>query len=108
MQVVDGTNNEAERTLRPATQARDTGRTDKTGNGTRRRTIITSVLESLRLYLPKYTLGSVVEELVRWEATGRSCFEKLLHKLKLTLPQSTKSILDQIFSRPTPSPAPSG
>jgi hypothetical protein len=107
VQVVDGTNNEAERTLRPAAQARDTGRTDKTGNGTRRRTIITSVLESLRLYLPTYTLASVVEELVRWEAAGRSCFAKLLHKLKLTLPLSTAS-LDKIFPRATPSPAPSG
>jgi transposase len=108
MQAVDGTNNEAERTLRAPGQARDSGRTDKTGNGTRRRTIVTSVLESLRLYLPTYTLGSVVEELVRWAAAGRSCFERLLHKLKLTPPQSTPSILDQIFPRPTPSPAPSG
>jgi transposase len=108
MKAVDGTNNEAERTLRPAGQARDTGRTDKTGNGTRRRTIVTSVLESLRLYLPTYTLGKVVEELTRWEAARRSCFERLLHKLKLTPPQSTPSILDQIFPRPTPSPAPSG
>jgi transposase len=108
MKAVDGTNNEAERTLRPTGQARDTGRTDKTGNGTRRRSIITSVLESLRLYLPMYTLGSVVEELTRWEATGRSCFARLLHKLKLTPPQSKPSILDQIFPRPTPSPAPSG
>jgi transposase len=108
MKAVDGTNNEAERTLRPIGQARDTGRTDKTGNGTRRRTIVTSVLESLRLYLPTYTLGSVVEELARWEAAGRSCFESLLHKLKLTLPQSTQSILDQLFPSPTPSPAPSG
>jgi transposase len=108
MKAVDGTNNEAERTLRPAAQARDTGRTNKTGNGTRRQTIVTSVLESLRLYLPTYTLGSVVEELARWQAAGRSCFARLLHKLKLTTPQSTPSLLDRIFPRPTPSPAPSG
>lgn len=108
MKAVDGTNNEAERTLRPAAQARDSDRTNKTGNGTRRQTIVTSVLESLRLYMPTYTLGSVVEELARWEAAGRSCFERLLHKLRLTPPQSTPSILDQIFPRPTPSPAPSG
>jgi transposase len=108
LKAVDGTNNEAERTLRPIGQARDTGRTNKTGNGTRRQTIVTSVLESLRLYLPTYTLGSVVEELTRWQAAGRSCFERLLHKLKLTLPQSTTSILDRIFPRPTPCPTPSG
>ena len=105
---VDGTNNEAERTLRFAAQARDTNRTDKTGNGTHRRTIVTSVLESLRLYLPTYTLTSVLEELVRWQAAGCSCFEKLLHTLKLKLPESVPSILDQLFPRPTPSPTPSG
>ena len=108
MKPVDGTNNEAERTLRPTGQARDTGRTDKTGNGTRRRTIVTSVLESLRLYLPTYTLTSVLEELVRWQTSGHSCFESLLHKLKLPAPKSVSSILDQLFANPTPSPTPSG
>ena len=47
---VDGTNNEAERTLRGAAQARLTGRTSKTINGARRQTILTSVLQSLSLY----------------------------------------------------------
>jgi transposase len=108
MKSVDGTNNEAERTLRSASQARDTNRTDKTGNGTRRRTIVTSVLESLRLYLPTYTLASVLEELVRWQTAGRSCFERLLHKLKLTPPESAPSILDQLFASLTPNPTPSG
>ena len=108
MKSVDGTNNEAERTLRFTAQARDTNRTDKTGNGTRRRTIVTSVLESLRLYLPTYTLASVLEELLRWQATGCSCFETLLHTLKLKLPESVPSILDQLFPLPTPSPTPSG
>ena len=84
---VDGTNNEAERTLRGAAQARVTGRTNKTVNGARRQTILTSVLESLRLYLPTFTLSSVLEELKRWWATGQSCFEKLVEKLKLTPPQ---------------------
>ena len=37
-------------------QARDTGRTNKTLVGARRQTIIVSVLESLRLYLPTFTL----------------------------------------------------
>jgi hypothetical protein len=108
MKAVDGTNNEAERTLRAAAQARDTGRTNKTGNGTRRQTIVTSVLESLRLYLPTFTLGSVCAELQLWWTHGYSCFEKLLKKRKLTLPQGTPSTLDQIFPPLTPSPAPSG
>jgi transposase len=108
MKSVDGTNNEAERTLRLVAQARDTNRTDKTGNGARRRTIVTSVLESLRLYLPTYTLASVLAELLRWQEAGSSCFETLLHKLKMTLPETAPAILDQLFARPTPSPTPSG
>jgi transposase len=103
-QPVAGTNNEAERTLRSAAQARKTGRTNKTSDGARRQTILTSVLESLRLYLPTFTLGSVLEELQRWQATGRSCFEKLLHKLKLTLPE--EPTIDQIFQKPSPTPSP--
>jgi hypothetical protein len=69
---------------------------------------VTSVLESLRLYLPTYTLASVLEELVRWQAVGCSCFEKLLHTLKLKLPESVPSTIDQLFPPPTPSPTPSG
>ena len=96
---VDGTNNQAERTLRGAAQARVTGRTNKTGNGARRQTILTSVLESLRLYLPTFTLSSVLEELKRWWATGQSCFEKLVEKLKLTPPE--QSVIDQILPGPS-------
>ena len=102
---VSGTNNEAERTLRGPAQARDTGRTNKTSNGARRQSIVTSVLESLRLYLPTYTLGSVIAELEHWWTTGQSCFERLLKQLKLTTP-AAQSIIDRIF--PSPSPSPSG
>jgi transposase len=101
---VDGTNNEAERTLRRPAQARDTGRTNKTSNGARRQTILTSVLESLRLYLTAFTLANVLEELQRWWVDGRSCFEKLLKKLRLKLPE--EPIIDRIF--PDPSPTPTG
>ena len=80
---VGGTNNEAERTLRNPGQARDTGRTNKTSKGTRRQTILTSVIESLRLYLPTFTLTTVLDELKWWCHAGQSCFEKLLKKLKL-------------------------
>jgi transposase len=103
---VSGTNNESERTLRGPAQARDTGRTNKTGKGARRQTILTSVLESLRLYLPKFTLTTVVDELKRWAQTGRSCFEKLLRKQKLKPPQPKQSTIDQLF--PTPIPIPTG
>lgn len=103
---VDGTNNEAERTLRGAAQARKTGRTNKTSAGARRQTIVTTVLESLRLYLPTFTLTSVLDELKQWCATGQSCFETLLAKRKLTLPSATKPLLDRIS--PTPAPVPTG
>jgi transposase len=98
---VGGTNNEAERTLRGAAQARTTGRTNKTLQGARRQTILTSVLESLRLYLKTFTLGSVLEELERWWQRGQSCFTTLLKKLKLSVPE--QPIIHQLLPHPTPS-----
>ena len=59
---VPGTNNPAEQVLRGPAQARDTGRTNKKVPGARRQTVISSVLESLRQYLPSFTLPSVVKE----------------------------------------------
>jgi len=107
---VAGTNNEAERTLRGAAEARKTGRTNKTSDGARRQTILTSVLESLRLYLPTFTLASVIEELNRWWATGQSCFENLLKTLQLSVPPSEKPLLDRLIpsSSPGPTPTPTG
>jgi transposase len=103
---VAGTNNEAERTLRGAAQARQTGRTNKTRDGARRQTVLTSVLESLRVYLPTFTLVSVIAELNGWWASGRSCFAQLLARLKLSVPQAEQSLLDRLF--PSPSPTPTG
>ena len=96
---VAGTNNESERTLRNPAEARDTGRTNKTYAGARWRTIVTSVLESLRLYLPKFTLATVIAEVGRWEKAGKSCFGKLLKKLKIPMPE--ESILDSLFPKPS-------
>jgi transposase len=98
-QPVSGTNNEAERTLRGAATARDTGRTNKSLVGARRQTILVSVLESLRLYLPKFTLQGVMEEIDRWERAGQSCFTRLLDKLKLSCPAET--ILDKVLPIPS-------
>ena len=97
-QPVAGTNNEAERTLRNPAEARKTGRTSKTLVGARRQTILVSVLESLRLYLPKFTLASVMEEIARWQQAGQSCFTKLLQKLKLK--PHAPSILDKVMPAP--------
>jgi transposase len=97
-QPVAGTNNEAERTLRGPAAARKTGRTNKTVVGARRQTILVSVLESLRLYLPKFTLTSVMEEINRWQQVGHSCFTKLLKKLKLRA--AAESVLDNLLPVP--------
>lgn len=99
---VGGTNNEAERTLRSAAEARKTGRTSKTPNGARRRTVIVSVLESLRQHLKTFTLSSVIAEVNRWAAAGHSCFDKLINKLKL--PPPTESVLDLLFPKPSSEP----
>lgn len=104
--TVPGTNNESERTLRSAAQARVTGRTSKTVPGARRRTVIVSVLESLRTHLPRFTLSAVIEEVGHWFETGQSCFARLADKLGL-LPavsrdDSGPSLLDRLL------PAPSG
>lgn len=92
---VSGTNNEAERTLRDTATARKTGRTSKTLTGARRQTIVVSVLESLRLYLPTFTLSSIIAEIDRWRQVGQSCFTRLLKKMKL--PSPTASILDKVM-----------
>jgi transposase len=97
-QPVSGTNNEAERTLRNPAEARKTGRTSKTLVGARRQTVIVSVLESLRLYLPTFTLTSVIEEINGWWQAGQSCFTKLLKKLNLQ--PSAESILDTVMPLP--------
>jgi transposase len=96
---VGGTNNESERTLRGPAQARDTGRTNKTMAGARRQTILTSVLQSLRVYLPTFTLASVIAEVQRWVEQGRSCFAKQLKTLKLQLPDH--SVLDRVLPQPS-------
>jgi transposase len=96
---VSGTNNEAERTLRSPAQARDTGRTNKTLRGARRRTVIVTLLESLRQYLATFTLSSVIDEIRRWSATGRSCFRKLARKLRLSPRDS--AVLDLIYPKPS-------
>jgi hypothetical protein len=97
--TVGATNNESERTLRSPAQARDTGRTNKTTTGARRQTILTSVLQSLRLYLPTFTLATIIAEVQRWVEQGRSCFAKLLKKLKLHLPDH--SVLDRVLPQPS-------
>jgi hypothetical protein len=96
--AVSGTNNESERTLRSSAEARKTGRTSKTIRGARRRTVIVSVLESLRQHLASFTLSNVIDEVRCWLQAGRSCFVRLLEKL--TLPPPDNPLLDRLLPLP--------
>ena len=98
---VAGTNNEAERALRSPAMDRKTGRTSKTLRGARRRTVVASVLESLRKQLWKFTLGAVVAEVLCWSSSGTSCFGRLAKSLGLPPPE--QSILDRVIPLPSSS-----
>jgi hypothetical protein len=80
--AASGTNNEAERTLRPAAKARNTDQASKTLSGARRRTIIVSTMESIRCYVKGYTLALITDELLSWQIKGISCFERTLQSIE--------------------------
>jgi hypothetical protein len=98
---VEATNNEAERSLRGAAMDRRTGRTSKTLRGAQRRTILISVLESLKLHLPRFTLASVQSEIQNWRETGESLFRRLLRENGLDPPADCR--LERLV--PVPKPA---
>jgi transposase len=83
---VDPTNNLVERLQRSPAKDRDAGRTNKTASGARRRSVITSVLESLRVNLSPFTLRSVVEEATHWMREGTSLFKQQLQALTPPVP----------------------
>lgn len=85
-----GTNNEAERSLRGAALDRRTGRTSKTARGARRRSILASVFESLKLHLKSMTLDRVVAEILSWQNAGESLFERLHQAAGLPPPDSKR------------------
>jgi transposase len=73
---VEPTNNLTERLQRNPAQDRKVGRTSKTAAGAHRRSVIVSVLESLRANLEEFTLASVLTEIRRWMEDGISLFRK--------------------------------
>lgn len=73
---VDGTNNLAERIIRGSVQDRKAGRTNKTASGAQRRSVIVSVLESLRVNLENFNLTTVLQEVGRWMKEGISLFAR--------------------------------
>jgi len=99
-QVAAGTNNEAERSLRPVALARKSGSTNKTAKGARCQTVIVSVLVSLRHYLGTFTLQTLIEERKRWSEASRSCFVGLAERLGLPAPG--RCILDVLIRGPRP------
>lgn len=74
--AVEPTNNRTERLQRGPALDRKAGRTSKTATGAQRRSIIASVLESLRANLEAFTLTSVLAEVQRWLQEGISLFAK--------------------------------
>jgi transposase len=74
---VEATNNVTERQLRAPAQERKAGRTSKTPTGAQRRSVIVSVLETLRVNLPTFTFASVVEEIRAWMENGVSLLDKM-------------------------------
>ncbi len=73
---VEPTNNSSERRLRNPAQERKAGRTSKTAAGAHGRSVVVSVLESLRVNLEKFTLPNVLEEVGRWMVEGISLFAR--------------------------------
>jgi len=97
---VDGNNNASERELRDEAQRRNTGRTNKTPNGAKRQTIISSVLRTLGKQLKQFTLDSVIAEVQRWVDCGRSCFTDQAEAANLSRPPpdaDQPSLLDRII-----------
>jgi transposase len=89
---VESTNNFTERLQRGPALERKAGRTSKTAAGAQRRTVIVSVLESLRANLEVFTLSSVLEEVQRWLAEGVSLFKRqwqaLLESMTTAVPET--------------------
>jgi transposase len=73
---VEATNNGMERELRNPALERKAGRTNKSAAGAHRRSVIVSVLQSLRANLEHFRLTSVLEEIGHWMKEGMSLFAK--------------------------------
>ncbi len=83
---IEPTNNRVERLQRSTAQDRKAGRTSRTAAGAYRRSVIQSVLESLHVNLPEFTLASVLAEVHRWMIDGTSLFVRQLRVLQESLP----------------------
>jgi transposase len=82
---VEATNNISERLLRGSAQDRKADRTNQSAAGAHRRSVIVSVLESLRVNLPTFNLASVLDEVGRWMQEGISLFARQWQALQAKL-----------------------
>jgi hypothetical protein len=82
---VPATNNDSERTQRGPALDRDEGRSSKTPRSARRRSVLLSVLDSLRKNLSPFRLASMLAELLRWARDGISLFQRQLAEMKARL-----------------------
>jgi transposase len=73
---VEATNNGMERELRNPALERKASRTNKTTARAHRRTVIVSVLQSLRANLENFSLTTVLTEIGHWMKEGLSLFAK--------------------------------
>ena len=88
---VEPTNNVSEREIRDPALDRDACRTSKSQWGAHRRSIVQSVLASLKKQLATFTLASVVAEAMRWLTTGVSRFREQLAAAKAALSSPTSA-----------------
>jgi len=88
---VEATNNKMERELRGPALDRKAGRTNKTAAGAHRRSVIVSVLESLRANLETFNLMTVLAEVGRWMKEGISLFARQWQALQAELPGETNT-----------------
>lgn len=79
---VEPTNNRSERNARREAEIRKGARTSKTEAGTKRRSIIVTVLASLQTRIARFTLSNMLAEVGRWVDTGKSLFELELEALQ--------------------------
>lgn len=75
---VEPTNNRAEQGFRKTAKARNNYQTSKTARGARRRSVLASVLTTLRQNLPEFSLETVVAEVGQWRMDGQSLFDRQL------------------------------
>ena len=80
---VEPTNNRSERNVRSEAEIRKGGRTSKSKDGAKRRSIIMTVLMSLRTRFTKFTLNTLLTEVEQWIEQGVSIFERELAELKM-------------------------